>query len=667
MAARSGPPWSTAPVCPGPACWRSTLVTAGRWVTASDHDGDGSATLVLRDGAGLGGAAGELLLPVAPAAGSPTPAPLTGIVPVRLQIIPDAARTAVVSWIRDPHDARVPFESDINLLSLRDAAKRPGTLLLEGGGFVYPSGVYDRSDNSNRRVPNVAYDGSDGTHRLFVAGGAIGRPDNVLYRAKVEDLRRGPASAAPWEEVGTHPLAAEFKVLLFDPAGGGQHLFTIGFEGTLLESFNGGRSWQQDPTAPLISRLWLSPADGALYGLERGGAGFYADDPSFAGQGRPWKREPTGGVPPGARIYKGDLRVTCTGPGPVDPVSGLPLRAASPGSTFPLGNSTLTCSATDAFGNRGTGTIVVSVRDTTPPVITVDTAPAPASAPTGGTVPVTFGVSATDAVDGAVPVTCVPAAGAAFPIGVTTVTCTAADRRTPTANTSRTAFPVVVSRNGQPPLGPPTLTVPGDAKLEATGPSGASGATLAVTAATAGGAPLSPTCTPSLASTFPIGVTTVSCSATDPGASLTVTRAFTLTVRDTTAPTVTLPGDQTVAAQGAFGAHVSYVAQGTDVVDGAVAVTCAPPSGAAFPLGATVVKCRAVDAAGNQGFAQFKVLVTDQSQPLLHFADSTHRSRKLPRRPGPLQPVRHGHLGEPAADSIVCPHRAPGCRSAIPR
>src|SRR5205823_4026469 len=48
------------------------------------------------------------------------------------------------------------------------------------------------------------------------------------------------------------------------------------------------------------------------------------------------------------------------------------------GSSFPLGTSTVTCTARDASGNTSTGTFTVTVVDTTPPVITV---PAPIDVP----------------------------------------------------------------------------------------------------------------------------------------------------------------------------------------------------------------------------------------------------------------------------------------------
>ncbi len=64
--------------------------------------------------------------------------------------------------------------------------------------------------------------------------------------------------------------------------------------------------------------------------------------------------------------------------------------------------------------------------DTTPPVITV---PGPittnATSPNGAVV--TYAVSATDPDDAVASLNCVPASGSTFPIGTTTVTCTATD------------------------------------------------------------------------------------------------------------------------------------------------------------------------------------------------------------------------------------------------
>jgi HYR domain len=81
--------------------------------------------------------------------------------------------------------------------------------------------------------------------------------------------------------------------------------------------------------------------------------------------------------------------------------------------------------------------------------------------------------------------------------------------------------------------------------------------------------------------------------------------------RDTTPPVVTVPGNQQVAAQGPFGAVVTWTATATDDIDGAVAVTCTPGSGALFAFGATTVVCTASDAAGNVGSASFTVTVVE--------------------------------------------------------
>src|SRR6476619_6428337 len=54
---------------------------------------------------------------------------------------------------------------------------------------------------------------------------------------------------------------------------------------------------------------------------------------------------------------------------------------------------------------------------------------------------------------------------------------------------------------------------------------------------------------------------------------------------DTVAPTLTLPSPPTVEATGAL-TGVSFAATASDNLDDAPAVSCAPASGAAFPLGA---------------------------------------------------------------------------------
>lgn len=73
--------------------------------------------------------------------------------------------------------------------------------------------------------------------------------------------------------------------------------------------------------------------------------------------------------------------------------------------------------------------------DQTPPVITTPGDLTATATSTAGAV-VNFSVTATDDVDGPVAVTCTPASGSQFPLGTTTVNCTATDAAGNTANAS---------------------------------------------------------------------------------------------------------------------------------------------------------------------------------------------------------------------------------------
>src|SRR5207244_2066776 len=56
-----------------------------------------------------------------------------------------------------------------------------------------------------------------------------------------------------------------------------------------------------------------------------------------------------------------------------DIVDGVVLATCTPasGSTFPIGRTTVMCTATDGRGNTGSASFTVTVADTTPPVVTV--------------------------------------------------------------------------------------------------------------------------------------------------------------------------------------------------------------------------------------------------------------------------------------------------------
>jgi Ca2+-binding RTX toxin-like protein len=482
-------------------------------------------------------------------------------------------------------------------------------------GFTYFSVSPRGTDPTPEQSSGVNYlisDHSDGVERLYADGYAVFGDDNqstVLYRALARDL--WPTPHLQWEQVASVNGDIDFSQMVIDPGSGGQSMYTLSIIGDAFwESHDGGHTWAVDPSAPSapdrITKLWTSPLDGALYALVYPYNSLLA---TLASEGMLWKRSPVTAAPPGTPVAEAQLRPTCTG--------GDGLRGVGPGATFPLGNTTLTCTATDVFGQQSTQTLTIKVQDTTPPVITVPTPMPTATAPSGQGAAVTFDVNANDAVAGSVPVICTPASGSTFPSGVSTVTCTAADTATPAPNVATASFQVLVTDGT---VAYPTITTPGDQTVEAQGPNGAT-VSLAVTAQSGAATPqpLPVSCTPGLDQTFPIGTTTVTCSATD--GSVTATQAFHITVQDTTPPTVNVPADMQVAAQGASGAPVTYTASANDLVDGAVDVSCSPPSGATFGIGSTRVACRATDHAGHTGSSYFTITVADVNPPVLQLAD----------------------------------------------
>jgi hypothetical protein len=176
------------------------------------------------------------------------------------------------------------------------------------------------------------------------------------------------------------------------------------------------------------------------------------------------------------------------------------------GNTFAITTTKVDCSATDAHGNKATGSFNVIVRDTTPPVVTVpDNKTVEATGPSGAVVTYS-GASATDLVDGSITPICSPASGSTFPLGINTVTCTATDAH---GNSASKSFSITVQDTT-----PPVLTLPSDITVITVGMSGAT-VTYSVSATDLVDGSITPICTPASGSTFPLGVTTVNCTATD--------------------------------------------------------------------------------------------------------------------------------------------------------
>ena len=167
---------------------------------------------------------------------------------------------------------------------------------------------------------------------------------------------------------------------------------------------------------------------------------------------------------------------------------------------------------------------------------------------------------------------------------------------------------------------PPILSsVPADKTVEANGFAGSIVDFVPPTAVDLG-EPRLVTCTPARNSTFALGTTTVTCSASD-GRGNTGTATFKINVVDTTPPTLIPPGDFSAYAvedsgtfasddsvqKFVFGAHVS------DIADPHPTLTTDTPS--FFPVGTTTVHFTATDASGNKATASAKLTILPKPAP----------------------------------------------------
>ena len=235
----------------------------------------------------------------------------------------------------------------------------------------------------------------------------------------------------------------------------------------------------------------------------------------------------------------------------------------SSGSVFPLGATTVNCSAADVAGNSGSDAFTVTVVDTTAPQIAAVPAAvsAEATGPAGATV--TYpSPTATDLVDGGVAVDLRPALGQR-PRARADRGDLLGDRRRRQHRHCR----LHGHRRGHHRA---VIAAHEDVTAEATGPAGATVSYGAPATSDAVDGPGSAACAPASGSVFALGATTVTCAATDAAGNKAEATTFAVTVVDTTAPELALPKDIT-EAQGSNGSTVNFTGTAQDAVDGPVA------------------------------------------------------------------------------------------------
>ena len=294
-------------------------------------------------------------------------------------------------------------------------------------------------------------------------------------------------------------------------------------------------------------------------------------------------------------------------PAATDDIDPAPTVTCEPGpvSTFSLGTTIVTCTAADETGNESTVNFNVTVVDSTPPDLTVPVSFSVEGDTTGGADVTLPTATATDVVDPAPLVTCDAEPGF-FPLGPTTVNCTAADA---SDNDASGSFNVTVVDTTPPVITPPAnIIVEGDT-------TGGADATNAAIATFLGAASATDVVDPSpdiindAPALFPLGPNTVTFTATDDEGNFAAVEA-TVTVVDTTPPALGQPADITVLIESPDGTGVGYALPiSTDVVDPDPVVSCLPVTGSTFGLGATVVECTAADDSSNSAMTTLVVTV----------------------------------------------------------
>ena len=296
---------------------------------------------------------------------------------------------------------------------------------------------------------------------------------------------------------------------------------------------------------------------------------------------------------------------------------------------LPIGETLVSVTAVDSSSNQSEQSVLVTVVDTTAPVITgsdteIEGSPGAAVSAQDSTVQAWLAsIVANDVVDGSITVT--NDAPDEFAFGVSTaVNFTAVDAA---GNEASEVFSLAVS----PDEVLPEITAPSSITVEATGAEGAE-ATNAVVAAFLTGATasdnvdgdISASVTTDAPSIFPLGTTTVTFSIKD-SSNNESTAAATVEVVDTTAPVFSGVADVTFAAVDASGTSATALEEfgasitATDLVDGDVEISDDVPE--VFPLGDTVVTLSATDSAGNTATQTLTVTISDQTDPTVSLSN----------------------------------------------
>ncbi|MEK6966561.1 MAG: HYR domain-containing protein, partial [Thermoproteota archaeon] len=284
----------------------------------------------------------------------------------------------------------------------------------------------------------------------------------------------------------------------------------------------------------------------------------------------------------------------------VEDITGVAAITHNAPEHFPLGTTIVTWTVTDNYGNIITADQKVTVVDTTSP--TMD-APKDLIVEASSLEEnfVELGEPKVKDIIGIESIT--NDAPAVFPLGMTTVTWTVTDTSGNTASDTQ----IITVHDTTPPA----LSIPENITIEAIGPSGMS---VNIGEATATDVIKVDSITNNAPEAFYLGETTVTWTAIDSFGNM-VTANQTISVIDTTVPSITPPADITIEAQNPTSNVVSLgIATAEDIVGVALIEVDAP---SVFPLGETIVTWVATDSSGNSATATQKISIIDTTPPVL--------------------------------------------------
>jgi hypothetical protein len=274
--------------------------------------------------------------------------------------------------------------------------------------------------------------------------------------------------------------------------------------------------------------------------------------------------------------------------------------------SFQLGDTTVTWTVTDTSGNTNTATQHVSVVDTTAPVILVPADVTQEATGKDGTLVSIGEAQVTDAIK----VESVSSdAPESFPLGETIVTWTATDS---SGNTSTANQKVTITDTTAP-----NIVAPADITQEATS---ASENTISLESPVASDTVSDVTITNDAPESFPLGETIVTWTATD-AAGNTNTATQTITIVDTTKPTISAPADLTQEATSKLENTIQLETPSVSDNVGIESITNDAPE--LFPVGETVITWTATDSSGLVSTMQQKVSIVDTTKPDIRVFDVT--------------------------------------------